>query len=561
MIKLPRRPTEPYLRYYSLGGLGEVGMNCAVFESKGRLLIVDCGVTFPDSMNFGIDLVIPDFSLLHEEADRIEALIITHGHMDHIGAVPYLLEELDIPVYGPALAIEMIRRTLQERELLDECELHVYDQEDVLQLGPFRVEFPPVNHSIPHSHALVLTTEVGTFVHTGDFKVDHQPVGEAPFDVARFNEIGRRGVRALFSDSTNAEVDGHCPSERTAKLALQKTIREQTGRIFVALFSSNVFRMHSVLEAAVQTGRSVVLLGRSVESTLYAAQRVGAVTFPEGLNIIDSDQARFMPDHELIFICTGTQAEPRAALTRLANDDYPRIKLREGDTVLFSARIIPGNERWVTAVYDQLVRKNVRLITPDQVKIHASGHGFREDLRLMLHMITPEYLVPVHGDHRFQRAHAQLGQESGIEKHCIIDNGQILEFTKDDVRIAGHFETTRRVVDGTLFDFIDGPAFRQRRQIARSGVVFINILVRAETGLFIRRPEIENMGAYIDNDDFQGNLTQGVEDVIIRTWDRLGTEAQLDEKASSEAIRIAVRKHLTNETQRRPIVVVRVHSI
>lgn len=558
---MPRRPTEPYLRYYSLGGLGEVGMNCAVFESKGRLLVVDCGVTFPDSMAYGIDLIVPDFQLLHQEADRIEALVITHGHMDHIGAVPYLLEELDIPVYGPALAIEMIRRTLAERGLLEECELHVYDEEDVLQLGPFRLEFPPVNHSIPHSHSLVIQTEVGTFMHTGDFKVDHQPVGEAPFNVARFNEIGRRGVRALFSDSTNAEVDGHCPSERTAKNALQQTIREQSGRIFVALFSSNVFRMHSVLEAAVQTGRSVVLLGRSVENTLYAAQRVGAITFPAGLNIIDSDQARNLPDSELLFICTGTQAEPRAALTRLANDDYPRIKLREGDAVLFSARIIPGNERWVTAVYDLLVRKNIRLITPDDAPIHASGHGFREDLRLMMQMITPESIVPVHGDHRFQRAHAELAAESGIHDHFIIDNGQILEFTKDETKVVGQFETTRRVIDGTLLDFIDGPAFRQRRQIARSGVVNITILAGAESGLFLRRPDINAMGAFIDDEDFQGNVTQVIEDTIIRTWDRLSGDAQRDENAAAEAIRIAVRKQITTETQRRPIVIVRVYSL
>lgn len=557
-MRLPRRPNEPYLRYYSLGGLGEVGMNCAVFESKGRLLIVDCGVTFPDSINFGIDLVVPDFDLLHEEADNIEALIITHGHMDHIGAVPYLLEELDIPVYGPALAIEMIRRTLQERGILDECELHVYDQDDVLQLGPFRLEFPPVNHSIPHSHSLVVGTEVGTFVHTGDFKVDHQPVGEAPFNVARFNEIGQRGVRALFADSTNAEVPGHCPSERSAKRALHQTIKEQSGRVFVALFSSNVFRMHSVLDAAVETGRSVVLLGRSIENTLYAAQRVGAITFPEGLDIIDLDQAKNLPESKVLFLCTGTQAEPRAALTRLANDDYPKIRLREGDAVLFSARIIPGNERWVSAVYDALIRKNIKLITPDDAPIHASGHGFREDLRLMMHMITPEYLVPVHGDHRFQRAHAQLGGEAGIDKNFVIDNGQVLEFTKDNARVVGSFATSRRVIDGTLFDDIDGPAYRQRRQIARSGLVFINILARAESGLFIRRPDIQAIGAFRDSENFDADITKSIEDQIIRTWDRLDEKVRTDENAAAEAMRIAVRKHITNETQRRPVVIVRV---
>src|SRR5690554_6835009 len=396
-MRLPRRPNQPYLRYYALGGLGEVGMNCAVFEANGRLLIVDCGVTFPESQHYGIDLIIPDFELLHEEADRIEALVITHGHMDHIGAVPHLLEELDIPVYGPALAIEMIRRMLKERDLLDECELHVIDSSTKLNLGPFEIEFPPVNHSIPHSHGLAIRTDVGLFVHTGDFKIDHQPVGEPAFDVARYSAYGTEDVRALFSDSTNAEVPGHSPSEREVRKAVRQVILDQPARIFLALFSSNVFRMQSVLDAAAEAGRSVVLVGRSVENTLYAAKRVGALEIPKGLQIIGIDQVDRYEDHQLLFICTGTQAEPRAALTRLANDDYPRLKLKQTDTIIFSARVIPGNERWVNQIYDRLARHNVKLITFDDAPEHASGHGYQDELRLMLNMIPPQTPAPAHG--------------------------------------------------------------------------------------------------------------------------------------------------------------------
>lgn len=557
-MRLPRRPNQPYLRYYALGGLGEVGMNCAVFEANGRLLIVDCGVTFPESQHYGIDLIIPDFELLHEEADRIEALVITHGHMDHIGAVPHLLEELDIPVYGPALAIEMIRRMLKERDLLDECELHVIDSSTKLNLGPFEIEFPPVNHSIPHSHGLAIRTDVGLFVHTGDFKIDHQPVGEPAFDVARYSAYGTEGVRALFSDSTNAEVPGHSPSEREVRKAVRQVILDQPARIFLALFSSNVFRMQSVLDAAAEAGRSVVLVGRSVENTLYAAKRVGALEIPKGLQIIGIDQVDRYEDHQLLFICTGTQAEPRAALTRLANDDYPRLKLKQTDTIIFSARVIPGNERWVNQIYDRLARHNVKLITPDDAPVHASGHGYQDELRLMLNMITPETLVPVHGDHRYQRAHAQLGVEGGVKRHFVLDNGDVLQFTKEGSAIVGQFETRRRVIDGSIFDDIEGDAFRQRRQIARAGIVLVDILVSRDKERFMEKPSVTPIGAFVEDDEDGVVVLAGIEKTIDKAWSKLGRSARLDEKEASEAIRIAVRKYLTTALSRRPVVFARV---
>lgn len=554
-MQLPRRPKQPYLRYFALGGLGEVGMNCAVFEADGRLLIVDCGVTFPDSLAYGIDVIIPDFDILHEEAERIEALVITHGHMDHIGAVPYLLEELDIPVYGPALAIEMIRRMLKERDLLEECELHVIDESTSLELGPFTVEFPPVNHSIPHAHGLAIQTEIGLFVHTGDFKIDHQPVGEAPFDIARFSGYGQKGVRALFSDSTNAEVPGHSPSEREVRKAVRQVILEQDSRIFVALFSSNVFRMQSVLEAAAEAQRSVVLVGRSVETTLRAAERVGALEVPKGLAIIGIDQIDRYEDHELLFICTGSQAEPRAALTRLSNGDYPRLKLKQNDTIVVSARVIPGNERWVNQMYDRLARHNVNLITPDDAPIHASGHGYRDELRLMLNTINPQTLVPVHGDHRFQKAHAEIGAEGGVNHHFILDNGDILQFTKDGSAVVGRIETQRRVIDGTPFDDIEGPAFRQRRQIARAGLVLVDVVASKSDHRFLQKPTVLPIGAFLQDDEDGAIVMEGVNKVIERTWNKIAKAKQTDQREASEAIRIAVRKYLTSALNRRPYVV------
>lgn len=554
---LPRPAGEPYLRYMSLGGLGEVGMNCALFESEGRRIMVDCGVTFPESMHYGIDLIVPDFSPLHEIADSIEALVVTHGHMDHIGAIPYLLEEFDIPVYAPRFATELIRRMLDERGLHD-AKIHVYDEESSETIGPFEIEFPPVNHSIPDAHALAIRCKAGLFVHTGDFKIDHNPVGEEPFDIARFTHLGDEGVRALFADSTNAEVPGACRSEREARRALRQVIVDLPGRIFVALFSSNVFRMKSLLDIAAETGRQVVALGRSVDVALQAALRIGAIELPPGVRILSPDEAKQHSDDELLFICTGTQAEPRAALTRLANRDHPRLALKSNDTVIYSARIIPGNEQWVHRVLDELAKQQVRVITPDDAPVHASGHGYREDIRWMIRMIEPQTLVPVHGDYRYQRANAELGRECGIEEQVVLQNGEVVEFTDSGTEVIGLLETGRRVIDGTVFDDIDGNAFRERRQIARAGLVFVNVVADAK-GELSRAPDIIPVGAFAQDAGDGGQMVDDLRRTVERAWKRISKEDRRNEESAAEALRILVRRHLRGELDRKPIVIARVY--
>lgn len=556
-----RRPNEPYLRYYSLGGLGEVGMNCAVFETDGRMIIVDCGVTFPESLHYGIDLIIPNFTPLVEQADRIEALVITHGHMDHIGAVPYLLEVLDVPVYAPAMAIQLLRGMLQERNLLRDARLHVVDDETVLQLGPFSIEFPPVNHSIPDAHGLALRTDAGLFIHSGDFKVDYHAVDEPPFDADRFKRYGDEGVRALFSDSTNIEVPGWSRSEREVREALLQTISEQKGRVFVGLFSSNVTRMHSLLLAAAATGRSVVLLGRSVQSTLYAAERAGVIELPPGARIVDVETIDTLEDHQLLFLCTGTQAEPRAALTRLATESYRRLRFKEGDTVMFSSRTIPGNEQWVYQLYDRLARQKVHVITPDDAPIHATGHGYHDELKEMIELVRPQTMVPVHGDHRFQRKHAALAQQCGVPKQHVLDNGQVLQFTKNTSKIVAEFEAGRSLIDGTIFDDIQGEAFRQRRQIARAGMVWVSLTVERETLRLTDAPDIQNLGAYADDREEGEDALEAVHSTVERTWNKFDRSTQRDPREASELLRIAVRKQLTRILKRRPLVIVRIYLV
>lgn len=560
-MHMPRRPNEPYLRFYALGGLGEVGMNCAVIEADGRMIIVDCGVTFPESLHYGIDLIVPDFSPLHAQADRIEALIITHGHMDHIGAVPYLLHELDIPVYAPAMAMELIRGLLDEHGLLEFAELHVVDDETILQVGPFEIEFPSVNHSIPQAHGLAIRTNLGLFVHTGDFKVDHNPVDEAPFDSDRFAHYGEQGVRALFSDSTNVEVQGHSPSERDIRDGLLDCIRGQSGRVFITLFSSNVVRMQSALLAAEATGRSVVLLGRSVERALYAAERAGAIDISPHVNIIDVRDIGNYEHDELLFICTGSQAEPRAALARLAHDTYPKVRLQPSDTVIFSSRTIPGNEQWVYRLYDQLTRCGVNIVTGSDAKIHATGHGYQEDLRHMLELVRPQTLVPVHGDYRFLKRHAALGRACNIHNSHILDNGDILEFTEHDSQIITHFETNRWLVDGTPFDQLTGETFRERRQIARAGVVFVHVTVRRQNNSIVRPIDIQAVGTFDVESEEGRELLADIQHIAERAWHDLKPKIARQEDQAAESIRQAVRRALKQELQRRPHVVVTVQHV
>lgn len=557
-MQLPRRPNQPYLRYYSLGGLGEVGMNCAVFEADGRMIIIDCGVTFPESLHYGINLIIPDFTPLVKQADRIEALVITHGHMDHIGAIPYLLQVLDVPVYAPAIAIELLRGMLGEHGLLHEAKLNVVDDETVLQLGPFEVEFPPVNHSIPQSHGLAIRTELGLFVHSGDFKIDYRAVDEEPFDADRFKRYADQGVRALFSDSTNVEVLGRSPSERDVRDTLLRVISEQKGRVFVGLFSSNVMRMHSLLLAAKATGRSVVLLGRSVQNTLRAAERAGALTVPDGVQILDTNEIKKLKDSQLLFLCTGTQAEPRAALSRLAVDSYRRLRFKEGDTVIFSSRTIPGNEQWVNNLHDRLARRNLNVITPQLEPVHATGHGYQEELREMIELVSPQTLVPVHGDFRFQRRHAELGKEVGVKRQHILDNGQILQFTADESRVIGQFDAGRLLLDGTIFDDIEGEAFRQRRQFARAGMVWVTLTVDRDSLSPLDAPDIVNIGAYAEDREEGEEAIEVIHEVIDRTWRKLGRKAKQNEDVSAENIRVAVRQELGIILRRRPVVISRV---
>jgi ribonuclease J len=329
------------------------------------------------------------------------------------------------------------------------------------------------------------------------------------------------------------------------------------GRIFVALFSSNVFRMKSLLDIAAETGRQVVALGRSVDVALQAALRIGAIELPPGVRILSPDEAKQHPDDELLFICTGTQAEPRAALTRLANRDHPRLALKSNDTVIYSARIIPGNEQWVHRVLDELAKQKVRVITPDDAPVHASGHGYREDIRWMIRMIEPQTLVPVHGDYRYQRANAELGRECGIEEQVVLQNGEVVEFTDSGTRVVGLLETGRRVIDGTVFDDIDGNAFRERRQIARAGLVFVNVVADAK-GELARAPDIIPVGAFAQDAGDGGQMVDDLRRTVERAWKRISHEDRRDEKSAAEALRILVRRHLRGELDRKPIVIARV---
>jgi len=544
---------EPSVRFYTLGGLGEVGMNCAVLDCGEALIVIDCGVNFPDIDAYGIDLIIPDFSALADEAERIEAVVITHGHQDHIGALPYLLALVDVPVYAPSYAMGLIRKSLAEHKLLHDTELIEVSDGETVVLGPFSVEYVRVNHSIPDTFGLAIQTPVGLFVHTADFKVDYHPFNEPPIALARFAELGRQGVRALLSDSTNIERSGFAGSESLVVRRFTEVFGNEPGCIFVTLFSTNMFRVQAALDAAHANGRRVVLLGRSLQSNVGVARELGIVRLPSNDILLDIEEVGDMPRNQLVVLCTGSQGQPRAALTRLAWGDFPLYTIQRGDTIIFSAREIPGNERLIHAVRDRLVRLGAKLMGPDD-NLHVSGHACREEQKLLIALTRPLELIPVHGDHRFLVAHAALGKEMGVKRAHVLDNGDVLEFTTKVTERRSRLPTRRIAIDNMeSIGALDGDSLRDRKQLARRGVCIIWLAFDTQTGTLLDGPFIVNRGA-IDETHVEDGLLDGATEAARKAFQDLKPSARTNREQVSDAVRVAVTRFFRRELGRRPVV-------
>jgi ribonuclease J len=481
------------LRVLPLGGLGEIGKNMTVVEYEGRIVVVDTGLRFPTTDMLGIDLVLPDFTYLRERANDIEAFVITHGHEDHLGALPWVLRELgdDVaPVYGGRLTIAMARSKLDEHKLRD-AELADLDPGDELTLGPFRLELIHMTHSIPDSSAVALTTELGTVLLTGDYKFDQTPVDGEPADVSRLAELGREGVLLLCGDSTNADRPGFSPSEREVGPHLEEVFARAEGRIVVTSFASNIHRVQQVVDAAATLGRKVALVGRSMRKNVNIGRSLGHIELPEGI-LIQPQEVEEWPDHKVVVISTGSQGEPLSALRRMAYNDHRSIKLHQGDTVVFSATPIPGNERAVNETIDRLYHIGCQVITTREAPIHASGHGYAEELKLMLNLVKPRYVMPVHGDHKRIGLHAALADAVGIDPDDVFrgENGLPVEIDERGARFGEPVQSGMIFVDGVDVGDPADVALRDRRMLSADGIFIVVATVSEQSGESVAPPEV-----------------------------------------------------------------------
>ncbi len=548
-----------YLRVIPLGGLNQFGMNCCVIECNDSLLLLDCGLTFPDTPNFGIDYIIPDYTWLLDNIERLEAVVLTHGHEDHIGGLPFLLEEVDVPIVGGKLTLAMIKRKLQEHDVEDVAYFEVQPG-DTMRLGPFNLEFIHVNHSIPGAMSVKIDTPVGRLIFTGDWKLDQTPLGEPVMDLATFARLGDEGVLALLGDSTNVDVPGVSGSEADVQIALANVIRNAPGRVIIAMFSSNLHRVAGVLHSALKHGRKVCLLGRSLERNYDLASELGMLDLPKGSVLINPDEINRTKDDGLVILCTGSQAEPRSSLTRMANDDHNIVRLKNTDTVVFSARVIPGNETGIYRMMDALARKDVTVITTKHQPVHASGHAQREEMKLLLNLTKPRYMVPMHGDFRVRSAHGELAQKVCRSIPMVIDDGDILEFTKGTAKIVGRVQIGRVAIDGRAVGDIDDIQIRDRMRLAASGIIVAFLIVDGRTGDISDGPRLLHHGFLPIGDETDRRLNEAAQ-YAREQLEQMSAQSRRDLGEVQESLRTSIRRFFRKRADKKPVVVPVVHEL
>ena len=519
------------LKIIPLGGLEQIGMNITAFEFEDSIIVVDCGLSFPEDEMYGIDLVIPDVSYLKENIQKVKGFIITHGHEDHIGALPYVLKEINVPIYATKLTIAIIENKLKEHNLLKTTKRKVVKFGQHINLGSFRIEFIKTNHSIADASALAIYSPVGTIVHTGDFKVDYTPVFGDAIDLQRFAEIGKKGVLALMCDSTNAERPGFTMSERTVGRTFDNIFENHKNtRIIIATFASNVDRVQQIINTAYKYGRRVVVEGRSMVNIITIAQELGYIKIPEN-TLIDSDQMKNYPPEQMVLITTGSQGESMAALSRMAANIHKKVTIMPGDTVIFSSHPIPGNEKAVSRVINELSRKGANVIFQDT---HVSGHACQEDIKLIYSLVRPKYSIPVHGEYRHLKAQAAIAESLGIDKDHIImlSSGDVLEMSENDARVVDHVHTGGILVDGLGVGDVGNIVLRDRQHLAEDGILIVVLTLEKYTNQILAGPDIVSRGfVYVrESEDLMEEARQTVQDALDgclnsrnQDWNRIKT--------------------------------------
>lgn len=535
-----------------LGGLGEIGKNMTVIQYGNDIIVIDAGLAFPDDDMFGIDLVIPDMSYLIENRDKVRAVVITHGHEDHIGGLSYLLNEVNVPVYATKLVCGLIEGKLKENHITNYTLNEVHHGNEV-QIGCMKVGFIHTNHSIPDASALYFRTPVGTIVHTGDFKMDLTPVDGRQMDIHKFAELGRRGVLLLMSDSTNAERAGYTESETTVGHAFRKAFRAAKGRIILATFASNISRIQQAINTAVQFKRKVTVLGRSMVNNVQIAIELGYLDVPEGV-LIEPDELNRYPDDQILILTTGSQGEPMAGLSRMASNNHRSVSIMPGDTVIISATPIPGNETGVGRTIDNLMRLGANVIAGRDKKIHVSGHASQEELKLMLELIKPKYFIPVHGEYRMLKTHGDLAVMMGVAKdHVLIgDNGQIFEFSNRSGHKTGHVNAGRVFVDGLGVGDVGNIVIRDRQQLAMEGVVIVVMTLAKGTSHPLAGPDIVSRGFVYVRDSEE--LIREAHDRVAAVLERCEAGNIREWAVIKSQVRDTLSRYLYEKTRRRPMI-------
>ncbi len=544
------------LRVLPLGGLGEIGKNMTVFEQDGAIVVVDVGLRFPTPEMVGIDLVLPDFSYLRERAEDIEGIIITHGHEDHLGALPWVLrdlgDELDAPVYGGPLTMAMARSKLEEHKLTD-VELESIEPGDTVVLGPFAAELVHMTHSIPDSCAVALTTERGTVLITGDYKFDQTPVDGPPADVSRLAELGSDGILLLCGDSTNVDRPGFSPSESVVGPALEEVFSRCQGRIVVTSFASNIHRVQQVIDAAAALGRKVTLVGRSMRKNVAIGRSLDHIEVPEGI-VVGPREINDFPDERVVIISTGSQGEPLSALRRMAHRDHPQVELKSGDTVVFSATPIPGNERAVNDTIDRLYHIGCEVITPRDAPVHASGHGYAEEVKLMLNLVKPRYVMPFHGDFKRLRLHAQLAEAVGVDPRAVFqgENGLPLEVDERGARFGVPEQSGMIFVDGVEIGDMADVALRDRRMLSADGIFIVVVTIAEQDGSSVADPEVIFRGVpFLDE---AGELVEEIRDTVDRSLERAAGEGIREVDLLGDVLHDDLAQLVYERLKRRPMV-------
>ncbi len=535
-----------------LGGVEEIGLNMTVFQYADDLIIVDAGLMFPEEEMLGVDIVIPDYSYILDNREKVKGIILTHGHEDHTGALPFLLKEINVPVFGTALTLALVREKLNEHNLLD-IQLIPVKPRDIITLGQFKIEFIRVTHSIVDGVGLGIQTPLGRIIHTGDFKLDPTPVDGELMDLHKFTEYGEKGTLLMLSDSTNAEKGGFTFSEREVRRAFEDIFAKTKGRIIIATFASNIHRIQQAIDVAVQYGRKVIMCGKSMVSNAGIALELGYLKMPPDI-WVKMEALRDLPDDQVVIITTGSQGEPMSVLSRIAIDEHKQIKIKEGDTVILSAKIIPGNERSIGKIINHLMRRGADVKYEKVSDIHVSGHASKEELKLMINMVKPKYFMPIHGEYRHLKYHYKLADKSGIPKEniFILEDGMVLEITAHGAATGGKVNSGRVFIDGRDVGGVEDIVLRDRRRLAHDGIVIILVGIEKLTKKIISGPEIISRGFVFE--DVSQEIISEVRDLMADTLTNIEDDIISDTSLIQAKLRSTLKKYLRNTMDRRPMI-------